>query len=76
MPIVLLPTPQRVHITRENYALGPPAAMSLPPGTPAETRLRGFVTTFLQRALEKKPDWHCRLFMRETVQPSAAAGSP
>ena len=36
MPIVLLPPPQRVHITRENYALGQPAAMAVPPGTPAE----------------------------------------
>src|SRR3954447_15573787 len=35
MPIVLLPPPQRIHITRENFALGEPATMAVPSGTPA-----------------------------------------
>src|SRR5687768_14084767 len=36
MPIVLLPTPQRVHITRDNFALGQPATLVVPPGTERE----------------------------------------
>lgn len=36
MPITLLPTPQRVQITRENFALGQPATCALLPGAAPE----------------------------------------
>ncbi len=41
------------------------------PGTPPAVKLREYVRVFLLRAL-RKADWHCRLMMRETVQPTEA----
>ena len=44
-----------------------------PPGTPAETRLRDFIRTFLARTLEsERPTWHLALMLREMAQPTNA----
>jgi hypothetical protein len=42
MPILLQPTPRRIHRTHENFLLGRPTRLLLPPGTPAsvEAELR------------------------------------
>jgi AcrR family transcriptional regulator len=43
------------------------------PGTPATTRLRGFVLTFLRRAVaDHEPRWPCHIIMRELVEPTRA----
>lgn len=44
-----------------------------PPGTPAETRLRGFIETLLSRMLDgHESPWQARLMMREILEPSGA----
>ncbi len=43
------------------------------PGTPAATRLRDFIRTFLQRlAVNRDPTWHGMLILREMFQPTDA----
>jgi TetR/AcrR family transcriptional regulator, regulator of cefoperazone and chloramphenicol sensitivity len=44
-----------------------------PEGTPAETRLEDFITTFIRR-VRSGPDgtWHSKLMMREMANPTAA----
>lgn len=43
------------------------------PGTPAATRLRDFIRTFLQRiAVRREPTWHGMLILREMFQPTDA----
>jgi AcrR family transcriptional regulator len=46
-----------------------------PEGTPPETRLADFITTFVRR-VRSGPDgtWHAKLMMREMANPSAACG--
>jgi TetR/AcrR family transcriptional regulator, regulator of cefoperazone and chloramphenicol sensitivity len=46
-----------------------------PEGTPPETRLADFITTFIRR-VRSGPDgtWHAKLMMREMANPSAACG--
>jgi TetR/AcrR family transcriptional regulator, regulator of cefoperazone and chloramphenicol sensitivity len=46
-----------------------------PKGTPPETRLADFITTFIRR-VRSGPDgtWHAKLMMREMANPSAACG--
>jgi TetR/AcrR family transcriptional regulator, regulator of cefoperazone and chloramphenicol sensitivity len=44
-----------------------------PEGTPAETRLRDFITVFLQRLFySAEQPWHCELMMRELAHPTGA----
>jgi AcrR family transcriptional regulator len=46
---------------------------SWPEGTPAESRLRDFVTVFLERLFySAEQPWHCELMMRELAHPSEA----
>jgi AcrR family transcriptional regulator len=43
------------------------------PGTPATTRLRDFIITFLRRAVaDREPRWPCQLIMREMIEPTKA----
>lgn len=43
------------------------------PGTPATTKLRDFIVTFLRRAVaDREPRWPCQLIMREMIEPTKA----
>jgi AcrR family transcriptional regulator len=43
------------------------------PGTPATTKLRDFIVTFLRRAVaDREPRWPCQLIMRELIEPTKA----
>jgi len=45
----------------------------VPPGTPAETRLHGFVSNMVERMLGfGQPPWQVRLMLREVLQPTEA----
>src|SRR5262249_24551477 len=45
-----------------------------PSGTPAEVKLRDYITAFLRRILRPDvPAWHRQLIMREVAQPTAGA---
>ncbi len=47
-----------------------------PEGTPARVRLRDFIRVFLTRLIvQKRPDWHTRLIMREVADPTPGACS-
>jgi len=43
------------------------------PGTPATSKLRDFILTFLRRAVaDHEPRWPCQLIMREMIEPTKA----
>jgi AcrR family transcriptional regulator len=56
-----------------DYALAEIPWPKWDPGTPATTRLRDFVLTFLRRAVaHREPRWPCQLIMREMIEPTSA----
>jgi AcrR family transcriptional regulator len=56
-----------------DYALAEIPWPKWEPGTPAITRLRDFVLTFLRRAVaDREPRWPCQLIMREMIEPTQA----